>query len=113
LIVDAERKIFEATHAEAASWALEHWHLPSQLIEPIKYHHEPSLTVTWFTETAVIHLSDILTRARRFGFGGDTLVPLIDERAWARLHLSKAEIEAILSESEEALKEAEGFLSLP
>lgn len=59
----------------------------------------------------MVHLSDILTHARGFGFRSGALVPLIDEKVWARLHLSKAEIEAILSESEQLLKEAEGFLS--
>lgn len=113
LIVDEEREIFDATHAEAASWALEHWHLPSQLIEPIRYHHEPSLATMWCTETAVVHVSDILTRARGFGFGGDALVPLIDRNVWEQLHLSRADIDAILSESEKPLKEAESLLSSP
>ncbi len=110
-IVDAEREIFDTTHAEAASWALEQWHLPAQLIEPIRYHHEPFLATMWCTETAVVHVADILTRARGFGSGGDALVPLIDENARAPLRLSTAEIEAILSESEAPLKEARSFLS--
>jgi HD-like signal output (HDOD) protein len=113
LIVDAEREIFDATHTEAAAWALEHWHLPSQLIEPIRYHHEPSLATMWCTETAVVHVADILTRARGFGSGGDALVPLIDQMVWAQLHLSTAEVEAILAESEAPLKEAQSFLSFP
>ncbi len=113
LIVDEERAVFDATHAEAVSWALEHWQMPTQLIEPIRFHHEPSLATVWCTETAVVHVADILTRAREFGFNGDALVPLIDQEAWTRLHLSTAEIEAILSESEELLTEARDFLSYP
>ena len=113
LIVDAERETFDATHAEAASWALEHWHLPAQLIQAIRYHHEPFFATMWCTETAVVHVADILTRARGFGSGGDALVPLIDNTVWKQLRLSKAEIEAILSESEETLEEAKSFLSFP
>ncbi len=113
LIVDAEREIFDATHAEAAGWALENWHLPAQLIEPIRYHHEPSLATMWCAEAAVVHVSDILTRARGFGSGGDALVPLIDETVWKQLRLSDTEIEANLAESEQSLKEAKSFLSFP
>jgi hypothetical protein len=72
-----------------------------------------SLANGWFRETAVVHVSDILTRARGFGFGGDAFVPLVDQKACTQLHLSKAEIEAIFSESEGPLKEAEGLLSSP
>jgi HD-like signal output (HDOD) protein len=46
LIVDAEREVFDSNHAEIASWVLERWYLPPQLIEAIKYHHEPSLAST-------------------------------------------------------------------
>src|SRR5512135_721504 len=111
LIVHAEEDVFQMNHAEVAGWVLERWHLPGRLIEPIRYHHEPALAVKQPTETAVIHLSDILTRARGFGSAGDPLVPLIDKSAWARLDLSTEELLAILSESDQVLREAEGFLS--
>ncbi len=113
LIVDAEREIFGTTHAEAAAWALERWQLPDQLIEPIRWHHEPLQSVLWHTTTDVVHVSDILIRGRMFGFGGDNLVPLIDTAVREQLQLSAAEIEAILSESEGPLKDAKSFLSFP
>jgi HD-like signal output (HDOD) protein len=109
LIIDTEKEIFETTHAEVASWVLERWHLSPRLIEPIRYHHEPSLAKKQSAGTAVIHFSDVLTRALGFGSGGDALVPRIDEKAWARLNLSRAEIKDILWESEELMQEAENF----
>jgi putative nucleotidyltransferase with HDIG domain len=111
LIAHAEEDVFQMNHAEVAARVTERWHLSDRLIEPIRYHHEPSLALKQSTETVVIHLSDILTRARGFGSGGDALVPLIDRSVWARLDLSTEEIMAILSESDAALREAGGFLS--
>ncbi len=113
LIVDAEREIFDATHAEAGIWALEDWQVPAQLIEPLRWHHEPFRAMMWCTEAAVVHAADILTRARRFGCGGDGLVPLIDQTVREQLRLSRTEIEAIFAESEASLKEARDFLCFP
>jgi HD-like signal output (HDOD) protein len=110
-IIDTEKEVFETTHAEVAGWVLERWHLSPSLIEPIRYHHEPSLAKKQSAGTAVVHFSDVLTRALGFGSGGDALVPRIDERAWARLNLSRAEIKDILWESEELMQEAECFLA--
>jgi HD-like signal output (HDOD) protein len=109
-IIDAEKEIFETTHVEVACWVLERWHLSPRLIEPIRYHHDPSLAKKQSAGTAVVHFSDVLTRALGFGSGGDALVPQIDERVWARLNLSRAEIKDILWESEELMQEAECFL---
>jgi HD-like signal output (HDOD) protein len=111
LIVDAEMEIFNCTHAEIGSWVLERWSLPCQLVEAIRYHHQPSLADKWFTETALVHVADALIRTRGFGSGGDVLVPLIDGTVSTRLGLSEIEIAAILSDSEDLLREAEGFLS--
>ena len=110
-ILDAEQKLFQSTHAEVADWVLEDWHLPRHFIEPIKYHHKPSLAKGWPAKTALLHFSDILTRARGFGSGGDSLVPTVDETAWARLNLSREEIKAILWESEQLMHEARSFLA--
>ena len=110
LIIDTEKEIFDTTHAEVAGWVLERWHLSPRLIEPIRYHHEPSLAKKQSAETAVVHVSDVISRAGGFGSGGDALVPRIDESAWARLNLSRTQIKDILWESEEVMQEAESFL---
>ena len=110
-IIDTEKEVFETTHAEVAGWVLERWHLSPSLIEPIRYHHEPSLAKKQSAGTAVVHFSDVLTRALGFGSGGDALVPRIDDWTWARLNLSRAEIKDILWESEELMQEAECFLA--
>ena len=110
LIIDTEKEIFDTTHTEVAGWVLERWHLSPRLIEPIRYHHEPSLAKKQSAETAVVHFSDVISRAGGFGSGGDALVPRIDESAWARLNLSRTQIKDILWESEEVMQEAESFL---
>jgi HD-like signal output (HDOD) protein len=110
-IGDVEKQTFSSMHTEIAGWVLERWHLPPRLIEPIRHHHQPSLAKKMAAETAIVHFSDILTRARGFGSGGDLLVPPVDEKAWARLNLSRGDIKAILCESEKLMQEGESFLN--
>jgi len=110
-IIDAEQKLFQSTHPEVANWVFENWNLPRYFIEPIRYHHKPSLARTWPTRSALLHVADILTRARGFGSGGDSLVPLLDETAWTRLAMSRSEINSILWESEQFIHEARSFLA--
>ena len=109
-ISDVEKDLFESTHAEVAGWVLDRWSLPRQFIPPIRYHHEPALANEWLAETAVLHFSDVLAWALGFGAGGDAIVPEIDETAWDHLSLSKAEIKAILWESEPRIREAQSLL---
>ncbi len=110
-IADAEQKFFLSTHTEVASQVLEDWHLPRHFIEPIRYHHKPALSKAWPTKTALLHFSDILVRAQGFGFGGDSLVPPLDESAWERLDFSRSDIKAILWESQQLIHEARSFLA--
>ena len=62
--------------------------------------------------TAVVHLSDILVRARGFGFAGDPFVPAIHPQAWELLKLSEEDLEVILRELDDSLDVAGDFLAL-
>ena len=110
-ILNAEQQLFQSTHAEVAGWVLDDWHLPWHFVEPIKYHHKPSLAKAWPAKAALIHFSDILIRALGFGSGGDSLVPSVDEAAWARLNMSPAEIKTIITESLQFMHNAQSFFA--
>ncbi len=61
-------------------------------------------------QTAIVHISDILVRAKGFGFAGDNSVPAINNAAWQMLNLSEADVKDILDEMENSLSRAEDFL---
>jgi HD-like signal output (HDOD) protein len=110
LILGAESELFGSTDAEVVGWVLEGWHLPWHFIEPIRHHHEPSMAEERPAATVVLRFSDVLARARGSGSGADALVPTVDETVWAEMNPSKAEINAILWESEQLIREDHGFL---
>ena len=102
-IVEAERDHFVANHADIGSWLAEKWFFPRNLIEVIKYHHNPHLSKNAPVETAIVHLADIFMRANGVGFAGDPFVPAVNPVAFETLKFSETDIKEILEEMEDSL----------
>jgi putative nucleotidyltransferase with HDIG domain len=109
-IFDAEKNHFNINHADAGAWIAQRWNFPRSLVEIIEYHHKPHLSKNVPVQTAIVHLSDILVRAKGFGFAGDNFVPAINSSAWQSLDLSETDVKEILKEMEDSLSQAEDFL---
>lgn len=109
-IVEAEKEHFMITHADAGAWVARKWNFPRNLVEVIEYHHKPHLAREAAVQAAIVHLSDILIRAKGFGFAGDGLVPAVNPAAWQVLGLSGSDIKDILKETDDLLGQAEDFL---
>ena len=110
LIAEAEKASFGVTHADVEAWVGKKWNFPRSLVEQMAYHHKPGLSKHYGVHTAIVHFSDILIRGRGFGFGGDKLVPSVNDTAWQLLDLSDADIREILIEMEDALEQTEDLL---
>jgi putative nucleotidyltransferase with HDIG domain len=110
LIFDGEKEMFEITHAEAGAWVAKRWNFPANLVEIIEYHQKPHLAKNFPLQTAVVHLADIMVRARGFGFAGDALVPILNQNAWYSLDLKEDDLKEIFKELEDALQEAADFI---
>jgi putative nucleotidyltransferase with HDIG domain len=109
-ILEAEKGIFEITHADGGSWIAKKWNFPLSLVEIIEYHHKPHLSKSLPLQTAIVHLGDILTRSVGFGYSGDHHVPAVNPAAWELLALSDADLREIYDEMDAAFSEAETFL---
>jgi putative nucleotidyltransferase with HDIG domain len=105
-VYDVESDYFGTTHATVGAWVTEQWSFPRPLIDVIGFHHRPQLAKVAPLETAVVHFADVILRARRFGFAGDTCVPPLSPYAWDALGLSEADIKEVLKEAEDLLEEA-------
>lgn len=109
-IFEAEKKYFGVNHSDTGAWIAKRWNFPQNLIEIIEYHHKPHLSKNVAMQTAIVHVSDILIRARGFGFAGDSFVPVLNAAAWQMLDLSESDMKEILVEMEDSLSQAEDFL---
>jgi putative nucleotidyltransferase with HDIG domain len=101
-IFEAEIKVFSSGHAEVAMWLMEKWRFPRNLVEVIAYHHRPSLSQIAPLETAIIHVADIIVRARGVGFAGDPYVPDLNTQAFDLLSLSNIDVKDILLRIDDA-----------
>jgi len=93
---EAEREVLGFDHSHIGQWLAESWKLPENLIDPIRWHHQPEGARNAPVVTAVVHLADHLTRAYGLGDGGDDWVPELDRAAMKRLNLSGPQLENIV-----------------
>lgn len=106
-IYDAERVRYGTTHSSVGSWMARKWRFPQKLVDVIEYHHKPHLSKNAPVEAAIVHLADILVRARGFGFAGDHTLMAVNPESWRMLDLSEADLRDILAVLEESLEMTE------
>lgn len=69
----AERRIFGISHEEAGAILLEKWNLPEELVEVVKWHHQPNRIDGDKTVVDLVHIADILIMETGIGGGSDGL----------------------------------------
>lgn len=106
-IYESERDHFNTTHASVGAWMAQKWRFPPNLIDIIEYHHKPYLSKKVPLGAAIVHLADILVKARGFGFAGDRLLMPVSPEAWDLLSLSESDIKEILIEAEDSFQMTE------
>jgi putative nucleotidyltransferase with HDIG domain len=109
-IMQAEKKFFTDNHPVLGGVLSEKWRFPKKLTEAILYHHQPRSAALFPLETAIVHLADILTKARGLGFSGDQIVPIVDDAAFDRLDLSEQDIIDVFHELEGSIEAAQEVL---
>lgn len=53
-------KIIGVTHDEVGSWLAQRWNFPKQLIESMRYHHNPTHAVINKQLAAIVHFAEFL-----------------------------------------------------
>ncbi len=56
----AEKALYSFHHGEVGKALLEAWGLPASLAEPVGAHHHPKASSTYFTESACVHVANIM-----------------------------------------------------
>ena len=90
---EAEERVFGANHASLGDWLASQWNFPTAIREAIAHHHHPERAREAEVTAAVVHLANLLTKAKCIGFGGDFVaVCLTDDPAWETLARVRPEL---------------------
>jgi len=111
LIVDAERRVLDFTHADVGELLTEKWNMSSKLVKVIAHHHQPDSAGRFYKEAAVVHLADILCRSMDMGSGGDNKMPRLDKGAWDILQMNPSAIAPIAEEMERQFQDISLFIT--
>jgi putative nucleotidyltransferase with HDIG domain len=98
LVSEAEQQVLGFTHADVAAWLLQRWNLHPRLIDPVAQHHRFDARRDHADRTAIVHVADILARARGLGDPGDPRLPALDVDAWRAARLDMTHVRAALAD---------------
>ncbi len=102
---DVEKEQLGYNHAEAGSELLKEWKIPSNIAEPVGYHHHPGKSEKFPMESAMIHCSDVICQGLLLGRSCSRFVPPLDLDAWEYLDMSPAELASLIQQIEPQLEE--------
>ncbi|MBN1676865.1 MAG: HDOD domain-containing protein [Kiritimatiellae bacterium] len=109
----AEFEIFGANHAEVGAWLAQKWKLPEDVVQSIRWHHDPENANVANVEIArLCHTANYICNLKKVGNGGDLIAPAFEIGVWRRLGLTVPDIEGIVASIAEESKLSETLLSL-
>jgi putative nucleotidyltransferase with HDIG domain len=111
LLREAEQEVLHFTHDQTGGLLLTQWNLPPKVIAMVRYHHQPVDAREYEREAGVIHVADILCRAKGLGSGGDNKIPLLNPQTWSALGLTLGDLEQVMGRMAEHFDEAISFLN--
>jgi len=106
--VDAERRVLGIDHAELGAFLADKWNLPDEIVEIVRWHHEPEKLGGRNPAVDLVHVSDALCILGGIGIGTDGLRYRPSEEVCHRLGLTEAATEQALSMILLGLEDLEG-----
>jgi putative nucleotidyltransferase with HDIG domain len=109
--IEAEREVLGMHHAELGAQLAERWNFAPELVELIRYHHEPERQPD-SRPLAALHLANALTQLVGVSTGIDGLVQRGHDASARLLGLTRKQVEAAFAELPQGLEEADALLQL-
>ncbi len=107
-----ETETLGADHARIGAWLGVKWRMKDELVQVVRWHHEPESVVAEHLEiTALIHIANYICNRQKIGDGGDTAAPTFVQALWKRLGLSVSDISEIVDQIAEESRKSEILLS--
>lgn len=109
----AEQDIIRADHTQVGAWLGIKWGLTDDLVQVIRWHHDPMNAPEKDRDLVVIcHIANYICNQQKIGDGGDLTAPELLQILWTNLGFSVRDISSIVDEIEEQSKHSEVLLAL-
>ncbi|NUQ01070.1 MAG: HDOD domain-containing protein [Armatimonadetes bacterium] len=108
----AEREVLGISHAEVGAALLDGWLLPEEIVEVVRYHHQPELSGQARLATVLVHAADALCMILGQGTGADGLNYRLSDCVAQELPLQKLPADELVSILQERASEARQLIGL-
>lgn len=105
----AEQNVLGIDHAEVGARLLDHWDLPEEHVQVVRWHHEPDQASENASVADLVHVAELVCMQGGIGAGTDGLHYRHSAEAVQRLELNRDMAEALLLDIETTLEEMSGL----
>jgi HD-like signal output (HDOD) protein len=89
--VEAESEILGVDHAQVGAWLAEEWSFPAELVDAIRWHHQPARADNP-TVARIVHFTDTLCMLAGVGAGYDGLAYRVEENLEDKIGLTDHQV---------------------
>jgi HD-like signal output (HDOD) protein len=93
----AEHEVLGTDHAEIGAHILKRWSLPHEIVNAVRWHHDPELAEETNTLIDVVHVADVLCLMIGIGVGREGLHYKPSPSVSKRIGLTSNQLEVIAS----------------
>jgi HD-like signal output (HDOD) protein len=109
-LFELQRSALDFDHGDVGGALLNLWRIPASVTEAVTFHHAPARSEFYRTETALMHVADVIAHALQTGFSGESYIPAMNESAWEQLNVAPSMLSVIIRQIDEQLNETMGIL---
>ena len=107
-----ELECIGSDHAQVGAWLGKKWKLSREVIEVVRWHHEPDNATEQYRDLAMIcHMANYICNVEKIGNSGDETAPAFFHSVWKRMGLEAADIPPIIEKVREESEKSEILLA--
>ncbi len=106
-----EQEYLSYTHAEVGALLAEQWHLPANLVNAIRFHHEPVHTRNYQVDATIVHVANFIAHSMdtEDSLYASDITPL-DPESWHTLDLQPDVIDTVMEKADQLYREMQATL---
>ena len=107
-----ELECIGSDHAQVGAWLGKKWRLSEEVIEVIRWHHEPDNATEQYRDLVMLcHMANYVCNVKKIGNSGDETAPAFFHSVWKRMGLEASDIPPMIEKVKEESEKSEILLT--